>query len=366
MESSASASSIAACGIARPCNESSKTRFSQSFPRWPSTLRVEFPLLANRSLYVCVQLASQAAEADHRFAVIPLGKTLPRILTLPTDHGFSFALLEDVVRCQVQDFFPGEEILSTATFRITRNADISLQEDAAADLLHGMQEMLQQRKTADCVRLEIDELASGCILEFLQNSLQISHDETILTPEPIDLSFLMQLAGVEGFDDLRNEPWPPQHSPAIDPSQSMFATIADKDLLLSHPYESYEPVVRFVDEAADDADVLAIKQTLYRTSRDSAIVNALRRAAERGKYVTTIVELKARFDEARNIEWARELEEAGVQGYLWREAAQDACQGMHHRPPGAQRHCSLHALRNGQLQRVDGSALQRHQLYDLQ
>jgi polyphosphate kinase len=272
-----------------------------------------FPLLVNRALYVCVQLATAGAENDCRFALIPLGKAIPRLLTLPTEHGFSFALLENAVQCLVQDFFPGEQILSSATFRITRNADISLQEDAAADLLHGMKEILQQRKTAECVRLEIDEQAPDSLLRYLQSRLRIGDDETFKTPSPVDLSFLAGLTGIEGYDHLRYKPWPPQHSPAIDPSQSMFATIAERDVLLCHPYDSYEPVVRLIDEAADDPDVLAIKQTLYRTSRNSAIVGALRRAAERGKYVTTIVELKARFDEARNIEWAEELEEAGVQ-----------------------------------------------------
>lgn len=273
----------------------------------------DFPLLTSRSLYVGVQIAAAEEDRGHRFAVIPLGKTLSRILTLPTDHGFSFALLEDVVRCFVQDFFPGEEVLSTASFRITRNADISLQEDSAADLLHGMKEILQLRKTADCVRLEIDDQASTDILDFLHQSLKIGPTETSQLPNPIDLSFLMRLAVIEGFDHLRNTPWPPQRSPLIDPSQSMFSTLSEQDILLAHPYESFSPVVRLIEEAADDPDVLAIKQTLYRTSKDSAIVAALQKAAERGKYVTTIVELKARFDEARNMEWAEELEEAGVQ-----------------------------------------------------
>ncbi|MEM7479492.1 MAG: polyphosphate kinase 1, partial [Planctomycetota bacterium] len=274
--------------------------------------QAEFPLLASRALHLCVQLESDEEDVGHRFAIIPLGSVLPRVLTLPTDQGFSFALLEDVVEQCVQEFFPAERLLGSTVFRITRNADISIQEDAAADLMHGMKEILQQRKTADCVRLEIDENAAASIVEFLQSSLAVDESQTFRTPGPIDLTFLMQLAGLEGFQHLRDDPWPAQRSPQIDPARSMFETIADRDILLSHPYEGYGPVVRLIEEAADDPDVLAIKQTLYRTSRDSAIVNALRRAAERGKYVTTIVELKARFDEARNIEWAQELEQAGV------------------------------------------------------
>jgi polyphosphate kinase len=278
----------------------------------------DFPLLVNHALYICVQIAIPKAKrvedgADFRLAVIPLGRVLPRILTLPSEKGFSFALLEDVVSNFVSCFFSGEQILSTATFRISRNADLSIQEDSAADLLHGMKELLQQRKTAECVRLEIESGADPQMVKFLQHSLRVSEQNTTRSPHPLDLSAFMQLSSLEGFDHLRDTPWNPQRSPLIDPTQTMFATIAERDVLLSHPYESFGPVVRLLEEAAEDPDVLAIKQTLYRTSRNSPIVAALRKAAERGKYVTAIVELKARFDEARNIEWAQELEEAQVQ-----------------------------------------------------
>jgi polyphosphate kinase len=279
----------------------------------------DFPLLVNQALYVCVQIATTTAPAEgsdgpsYRFAVIPIGKVLPRILTLPSEQGFSFALLEDVVRYFAGSFFHNEEILAATPFRITRNADMSIQEDLASDLLAGMKELLQQRRSAACVRLEIDAQAPELMLKFLQNCLNITERETIRSPNPLDLSAFMQLSSLEGFEHLRDTPWPPQRSPRLDPSQSMLSAIAEGDILLSHPYETFEPVVRFIEEAAEDPDVLAIKQTLYRTSRKSPIVAALRRAAERGKYVTAIVELKARFDEARNIEWAQELEEANVQ-----------------------------------------------------
>lgn len=277
----------------------------------------DFPLLANQALYVCVQLAvdhhASTDQVPYRFAVIPIGKVLPRILTLPSEQGFSFALLENVVSHYASSFFNNEEVLAAAPFRITRNADMSIQEDSAADLLHGMKELLQQRRTAACVRLEVDAKAPEEMIRFLQSCLDITSRETMHSPDPLDLSTFMQLNGLEGFDHLRDTPWPPQRSPQLDPSQSMFSAIAENDVLLSHPYESFEPVVRLIEEAAEDPDVLAIKQTLYRTSRNSPIVAALRKAAERGKYVTAIVELKARFDEARNIEWAQELEEANVQ-----------------------------------------------------
>lgn len=294
-----------------------------------------FPMLANKDLYVCVQMhkskstgplgisrqspsdsADEANSADSdpfRYAIIPLGRTLSRVVTLPADIGFNYALLEDVVCHFVDRFFPNEAIRATSTFRITRNADVSIQEDSAADLLHGMKELLQQRRSADYVRLEIGQEAPEPMVEFLRLSLQVHPNRVAKIPEPLDISTLMPLTSLEGFDHLRDAPWPPQRSPLIDPSKSMFSTIAERDIVLFHPYQSFEPVVRLVEEAAEDPDVLAIKQTLYRTSRKSPIVAALRKAAERGKYVTVIVELKARFDEARNIEWAQELESAGVQ-----------------------------------------------------
>ena len=278
----------------------------------------DFPLLVNQSLCLCVKLRLPAEKVtkdgvNYRFALVPLGRGLPRFVTLPSEHGFCYALLEDVIAHHVDLFFAGEEVLATTVFRITRNADVSIQEDAAADLLHGMKELLQQRRRADCVRLEIEDQAPADAVQFLQDCLCVSNRETIRCPKPLDLSAFMDLSGLEGFGDLCNPSWPPQRSPRIDPSQNMFATIAEGDVMLCHPYESFKPVVRLIEEAADDPDVLAIKQTLYRTSRNSPIVNALRRAAEKGKYVTVIVELKARFDEARNIEWAQELEDANVQ-----------------------------------------------------
>ncbi|MCA9190121.1 MAG: polyphosphate kinase 1 [Planctomycetales bacterium] len=273
----------------------------------------DLPLLANQAMYVCVQLVSMADDPPHRFVFIPLGRVLPRVVTLPADNGVAFALLEDVVSCFASSFFGADKILATAAFRISLNADVSIQEDSAADLLHGMKELLQQRKTAGCVRLEIDQQAPPEMVHFLQRGLHIGDRETTLCPSPLALSVFMQLQSLEGFEHLRDTPWTPQRSPQIDPTQSIFTTIAETDVLLCHPYDSFEPVVRLLEEAADDPDVLAIKQTLYRTSRNSQIVGALRRAAERGKYVTAIVELKARFDEARNIEWAQELEEAQVQ-----------------------------------------------------
>lgn len=273
----------------------------------------EFPVLVNMMLHVCVELAVPKQDPPRRFVVIPLGRVLPRIITLPAERGFAFAMLEDVVAWLAERFFPKDKLISAVPFRITRNADVSLQEDSAADLMHDMEEVLVQRRIAECVRLEIASGAPVEMVDFLRQSLRLTEPDVVHVDGPIDLSSFMQLHSLEAFDHLRDPIWVPQRSPQVDPTQSMFTTLTEGDLLLCHPYESFEPVTRLIEEAADDPDVLAIKQTLYRTSRKSPIVAALCRAAQRGKYVTAIVELKARFDEARNIEWARELEEAQVQ-----------------------------------------------------
>ncbi len=272
-----------------------------------------FPILSNLGLHLCVRMASGDSENPHRFAIVPLGKALSRFITLPSDKGYSYALLEDVTAQFIDVYYPGKRIEECVAFRVTRNADVSVREDSASDLMLGMEEVLHSRRSAGFVRLEISDKASDVTLEFLTSRLRLKKRDVFLIPGPVDLASMMYVSEVEGFPALRDPAWPPQPSPSIDPAQSMFATIAEKEQLLCHPYESFEPVVRFIEEAASDPDVLAIKQVLYRTSRKSPIVAALKAAAERGKYVTAIVELKARFDEQRNIEWARELEKSGVQ-----------------------------------------------------
>ncbi len=279
----------------------------------------EFPLLPNESLNLCVWLGGRdsssgaTGEPQTRFAIIPLGETLSRFITLPTDGGLSYLLLEDAVAMFVGRFFDGETVRDCAPFRVTRNADMMLQEDDAADLTAEMEELLIQRREGECVRLEVSQQAAAETVAFLSNALGIGEEDVYRHPGPLDLGGFFGLATRSGFDGLKYKDWPPQPSTRIVPGATLFETIAEDDLLLIHPYESFEPVVRFLEEAADDPDVLAIKQTLYRTSRNSPVVAALMRAAENKKHVTVIVELKARFDEARNIRWARRLEQAGAQ-----------------------------------------------------
>lgn len=272
-----------------------------------------FPLLSNLGFYLCVRMASGDSDSPHRFAFIPLGKAISRFITLPSEKGYSYALLEDVISHHAEQYYPGKRIEECIAFRVTRNADVSVREDSASDLILGMEEVLSSRRSADFVRLEISDSVSDITLTFLKQKLGLDDRDVFKIPGPLDLSSLMILTEIEGFPALRDSVWPPQRSPQIDPTISMFQTIAEQDILMCHPYESFEPVVRLIEEAAVDPDVLAIKQTLYRTSRKSPIVAALKKAAERGKYVTVVVELKARFDEARNMEWARELERSGVQ-----------------------------------------------------
>ncbi|MEQ1825633.1 MAG: polyphosphate kinase 1 [Pirellula sp.] len=272
-----------------------------------------FPILSNMGLHLCVRMASGDSVNPHRFAFIPLGKALSRFVTLPSERGYNYALLEDVTAELVDHYYPGKRVDECVAFRVTRNADVSVREDNAADLMMGMEEVLHSRRSAGFVRLEVAQNVSEIALQFLQEKLGLKARDVFKIAGPLDLSSMMYLTEMEGFPALRDSAWIPQRPANIDATQSMFQSIAEKDLLFCHPYESFEPVVRFIEESVDDPDVLAIKQVLYRTSRKSPIIAALKKAAERGKYVTAIVELKARFDEARNIEWARELERSGVQ-----------------------------------------------------
>lgn len=282
----------------------------------------DFPFLRGARLCLCVRLQSgdqklvskPVDEADNgeRFALIPMSNSIPRMISLPTDSGYQYMLVEDVVALHLAQMFPSETVLDSAPFRVTRNADVSLDEDGDRDFLVEMQQMLETRTHADCVRLEICQTAGPEIREFLLNANEAELKSLYEIDGPLDLSAFFAIAGLPKFRNLKNERWEPHPSPDFDLEDDMFDVISSGDRIISHPYQSYDPVVRFVQSAADDPAVIAIKQTLYRTARDSKIVNALVDAAESGKHVTAIVELKARFDEARNIKWAQRLERAGV------------------------------------------------------
>lgn len=273
--------------------------------------RGKFPPLINRMLHLAVVLAPETGRRTARRALLPLGH-LNRLVRLPAEGTYDFMLLEDLVTLFLHRFFIGQTVKECAPFRITRNADLSVREDLAYDLLSGMEDVLSARRHGEYVRLEV-QTCSDALAGTLSRAFQIDPVHTYSAQEPLALNDFMALSGLAGRDDLRWAEQAPQSVPGIDPKQSFFETIRRGDLLLGHPYESFDPVLRFVNEAADDPDVIAIKQILYRTSKNSPVVAALCRAAENGKYVTVIVELKARFDEERNINWAKALENAGVQ-----------------------------------------------------
>lgn len=272
----------------------------------------EFPALSGLVLHLAVRLRRAAGGAE-QWAVVGIPRLLPRLYTLPGEEGYRYVLIEDILELHLERLFPGMEITEHALFRITRNADMRVVEDLASDLMSRMQEVLVARRKSDGVRLELESGASAALRSWLMESLAVDASALYSISGPLMLSSFMSLGDAAGFEDLRNESWPPQPSPRVRPGASMFENIAQGDFTLYAPYESYDPVVRLVEEAAADPDVLAIKQILYRTSRKSPIVAALSRAAAAGKQVTAVVELKARFDEERNIEWAQALEKAGVQ-----------------------------------------------------
>ena len=317
---------LMACGITRlrpgDLSETQKEQVESVFERevfpvispMAVDARKRFPLLLNLGLNIAVRVSREEPGSAH-FAIIPLGNRPDRFIRLPHENTYSYILLEDLVAMFIDRFFPGKEVMEHAVFRITRNADMSVREDMAADLLAEMKEVLDARKQSSCVRLEVEKGASKNLLSFLTKVLGVSAPgrDRFSVPGPLDLSAFRKLAALDQFPSLRYEPWPPVPTPDIDRKNSIFKELANRSIFLYHPFDSFEPVVRLVQEAAADPDVLAIKQILYRTSRSSPIIEALRQAAENGKYVTAIVELKARFDEARNIEWAKELEQAGVQ-----------------------------------------------------
>ena len=268
------------------------------------------PLLHNLSLHMVVRLSVSGAE---RHAIMPLGRCGPRFIALESEDGHAFVLREEVVKKHVASWFPGYTVEECAVFRITRNAGVAVQEYEAPDLLSGMEEVLEGRKTSECVRLEVEAGISRPLLKFLCENIPATSEDVHGIDGVLNLADFMSLAVMPGFDELKVDAWPPQAAPGILPNEPMFGQVARQDILLYHPYESFDPVVRFIEEASIDPDTLAIKMVLYRTSSGSPIIAALKCAAENGVNVTVLIELKARFDEARNMGWARELEQCGAQ-----------------------------------------------------
>lgn len=271
------------------------------------------PVVPGLQIIVACRLLDPETQTT-RHALIPIPETINRrIPVLVDDNLHAFLLVEDLVAYHAIRFFPGETVAATTAFRVTRNGDIAVQEEDAIDLAGEMEEVLTARRFADTVRLELRTDAPQDLAKMIQDVTAAGNQEIYRNDGPPGLASFMELAFFPGFDHLRAEDWPGQTSPAIVPGVSMFETIASDDLMLFHPYESFEPVLRLLEEAAVDPDVVAIKQVLYRTAKKSRIIDALITAAENGKHVTVLVELKARFDEARNLDRADELQRAGAQ-----------------------------------------------------
>ncbi|MFP4697199.1 MAG: RNA degradosome polyphosphate kinase [Eubacteriales bacterium] len=270
-----------------------------------------FPLITNKSLNLAALIKK---DNEEMFAMVQVPSVLPRFLEIPKSLSKTtkiLIMLEDIIHHYISQLFLGYEVIAAHPFRITRNSDLSIDEEEAQDLLREIEESIKQRKFGDAIRLEISKDMDERLIEILQDALQIHNKDIFFINGPIDLTCLMQVYDLKGYDNLKYKRYFPQKPKALFGKEDVFEAIREKDIILHHPYESFQPVVDFVKMAAKDPGVLAIKQTLYRVSGDSPIIKALARAAEAGKQVTVLVELKARFDEENNIAWAKKLEKAG-------------------------------------------------------
>jgi polyphosphate kinase len=297
-----------------------------------------FPHLLNKSLNLAV-LLQRPGHAEKLFAVVQVPSVLPRFVALPAPPpnpppplgggqgggngppplvggglggGHVFTALEAVIRLHLPELFPGMEIIHATVFRVTRNSEYEIDDDEVEDLLKAIEEEVRKRRRGDAVRLEIEADAPPEVELLLTEALDLESADVFRVPGLLDLTGLFQIHGLAGYPQLRDPPFVPQPVPEFLQASSVWAAIRARDILIHHPYESFAHVTDFIESAASDERVLAIKQTLYRTSSDSPVVRALQRAADNGKQVTAVIELKARLDEERNILWSRELEKAGV------------------------------------------------------
>lgn len=271
-----------------------------------------FPHLLNISLYIAFYVNDlQCKDEPPKFAIVQMPSVLPRLIPLPTEEGHHFILLEDVICHNAEKLFLGHEILEWYPFRVTRDCDFEIAEDEADDLLETVQSEVRKRRWGKAVRLAVSHKTPEKLRELLANSLNLSANDVFEVEGPLNLSDLMVLYNLNR-PDLKDKPFTPRISAQVRKYESIFDAIRAEDILIHHPYESFNSVIEFVRSAAEDPNVLAIKQTLYRTGSDSPIIRALATAVENGKQVAVLVELKARFDEENNIVWARTLAKAGV------------------------------------------------------
>lgn len=278
-----------------------------------------FPLIRNKTLNIgaLMKKKSSRGEGDDNgleFAMVQVPGVLSRIVQLPprNEGEKTVILLEEVIERNIQKLFLNYDIVCSHPFRIMRNADFSLEEDEAEDLLKEIEKQLKMRQWGQAIRLEVEQGMDQRLLNIIKEELSIVDEEIYQIAGPLDLTFLMKMYALPGFDHLKEHSYEkPQQVPEFPDGCDIFEQIQKGDILLHHPYETFSPVVDFIRQAARDKDVLAIKQTLYRVSGNSPIIAALAQAAENGKQVSVLVELKARFDEENNIVWAKMLEKAG-------------------------------------------------------
>lgn len=278
-----------------------------------------FPLIRNKTLNIAALLSGKNGKSNKEaveFATVQVPSVLPRLVQIPAEETEgeteqTFILLEQIIEKNIDKLFLNYKVLCAHPYRIMRNADLTIDEDEAADLLKEIQKQLKMRQWGEVIRLEVEASMDKKLLRFLKDELKVAEEDIFKINGPIDLTFLMKMYGLAGCDHLRYVPFTPQKVPGIEPGENIFDEIRKGDILLHHPYQTFDPVVNFIRQAAVDPDVLAIKQTLYRVSGNSPIIAALAKAAENGKQVSVLVELKARFDEENNIVWAKKLEQAG-------------------------------------------------------
>ena len=286
-----------------------------------------FPLIRNKSLNLGALISKKennsglkkhlfkrsTAAKELEFATVQVPSVLPRIVHLPDgeDGSKRVILLEQIIERNMDKLFLNYNIECVYPFRIMRNADFSIEEEEAADLLKEIEKQLKQRQWGQVIRLEVEDGIDKRLLDFLKKELCVEEQDIYEIPGPLDLTVLMKMYGLDGFDHLKTASYTPQPVAGLAPDANLFDEIRQRDILLHHPYETFAPVVDFIKQASRDPEVLAIKQTLYRVSGNSPIIAALSQAAENGKQVTVLVELKARFDEENNIVWAKKLEKAG-------------------------------------------------------
>ena len=279
-----------------------------------------FPLIRNKSLNIAALIEKKKGSVgagsegdDVEFATVQVPSVLPRFVSLPSDEKSNdcFILLEQIIERNMDKLFLNYNVVAASPYRIMRNADFSIDEEGAEDLLIEIEKQIKSRQWGEVIRLEVESSINKKLLGILKKNLGVNEIDIYKIKGPIDLTFLMKLYGIDGHSDLRLPSFKPQENPRLKPGEKIFDEIKKGDILLHHPYQTFDPVVDFIAQAAFDPQVLAIKQTLYRVSGNSPIIASLAHAAENGKQVTVLVELKARFDEENNIIWAKKLEKAG-------------------------------------------------------